>query len=680
MNDDADRQDPAASNPAPVASARTRRPPPLTRVASASLQQRALAFGVDAIMLLILTTPLMWLAYGEPVAKLVDLRPLSLVINWLLPGIISIAFWTWQGATPGKLVAGVRVIDAQTGENPRLQQSALRWLGYFVSVVPAGFGIFAAFADPDRRTWHDRIAGTRVVPSRQSSSSSGKGGYIGAHWRGEQSLVQSYWVNNGLLLVPLAMGLTGLMSWISMKGEALQAGAIATLIGWPLMIAIDTWCIVGAWRSATEYRRMDGSALWTFLAKFSLTGSALQVLASLLIGFLPQVDEYWSMARGIDPIGQAKLTLSADGRIAQLSGPIGMGDAARLKTLLSEAPQKVKLIELASPGGRVYEAERMVEAIRAVGSDTRAVGDCASACTLVFLAGGKRQLMPGAQLGFHRASSGTYNPVFDEIANQELSATYRRMGLPEYFVERTAKTPSHSMWWPRSDELVSHQLIVAPPQTLDIALPDAGSPVAEYKEALRANPAWYRVATRFPDLLDGVAVRMHELRGLVPADTDEAIAMAAVQIAGLQAFAPQMQELILASPPELRHRYVGLLREQLKAVRTAGAESCQALLGGQLPPRRELPPELLAAETVWIGDAAEAPPPRRQRAVPTGIELEVVRRTLGAHAPGMLSGLWSDGKIAPAARCDAALQVLARVATLPVAQRELAERVMFQPL
>lgn len=686
MNDDADRQDPDDSKPATAANARAggarvRRPTPLTRLASATLQQRALAFGVDAIMMLILTTPLMWLAYGEPVAKLIDLRPLSVAINWLLPGIISIGFWTWQGATPGKLVAGVRVIDMQTGQNPSLRQSTLRWLGYFVSVLPAGFGILAAFADPDRRTWHDRIAGTRVVPSRQSSSSgSAKGGYIGAHWRGEQSLIQSYWVNNGLLLVPLAMGLTGLMSWISMKGEALQAGSIATLIGWPLMIAIDTWCIVGAWRSATEYRRMDGSALWAFLAKFSLAGSALQVLASLLVGFLPQVDEYWSMARGIDPIGQATLTLSADGRTAQLNGPIGMGDATRLKALLAESPQRVKLVELASPGGRVYEAERMVEAIRAVGSDTRAVGDCASACTLVFLAGGKRQLMPGAQLGFHRASSGTYNPVFDEIANRELSATYRRMGLPEYFVERTAKTPSHSMWWPRSDELVSHQLIVAPPLTLDIALPDPGSPVTEYKEALRANPAWYRVAARFPDVLDGAAARMHELRGLVPADTDEAIAQAAVQIAGLEAFAPQMQELILASPPELRHRYVGVLREQLKAVRAAGAESCQALLNGQLAPRRELSSELLAAETLWIGDAAEAPPPRRQRAVPTGIELEVVRRTLGAHAPGMLSGLWAGGKVAPAARCDAALQILTRVATLPVAQRELAERVMFQPL
>lgn len=62
----------------------------------------------------------------------------------------------------------------------------------------------------------------------------------------------------------------------------------------------------------------------------------------------------------------------------------------------------------------------MVVLMRKRHATTRAVGDCQSACTLLFLAGSSRQLMPGAQLGFHRASSGTYNPAFDEIANQHL--------------------------------------------------------------------------------------------------------------------------------------------------------------------------------------------------------------------------------------------------------------------
>lgn len=642
----------------------------------AGLAPRALAFFIDGLLLLALSAPLMWLAYREGIARLGDMRPVSLLINWLLPGLISIAFWHWQGATPGKLLAGVRVIDARSGGRPSLAQSGLRWLGYFISAAPLGLGLLWALIDPNRQTWHDKLAGTLVVPRRQrTAEGEERPGYVSAHWRGEQSLAQSFWVNNVLLSLPLALALTGLMSWISLKGEGLQANSIAILIGWPLMIVIDVWCIVGAWRAAAEYRRIDGSALWANLARLCLGIGALQTLASALIGFVPQMGEFWQMARGIDPIGQVSLKLSEDGRILRLSGPIGMGDAGRLQQLLDSAPpqQKVKLFELASPGGRVYEAERMVELVRKAGSQTRAVGDCESACTLVFLAGSQRQLMPGAQLGFHRASSGTYNPVFDEIANRELAATYRRMGLPEYFIDKTSKTPAHSMWYPKSEELVSHELILAPPKTLDVALPgSAEAPAAEYADALRSNPAWHQIEQRYAGTIATAAARMQAARA-DQADED------AIQTEALRVLALRLPELIVASPPELRRRYLALLRAQLQAAQASGPEDCPALLAGDLGRHRRLPVELLARETSWLGAAAEATPPRRLPGPPSGIELEVVRRTLGAQAPGMLAGLWSDGTVKKAApRCDAVLRVLDQAAVLPAAQRELAERVVFQ--
>ena len=51
-------------------------------------------------------------------------------------------------------------------------------------------------------------------------------GYFKAHWLGEHSLARSYWVNNMLVATPLAMLLTGLMSWISVKGDSLQLSAL----------------------------------------------------------------------------------------------------------------------------------------------------------------------------------------------------------------------------------------------------------------------------------------------------------------------------------------------------------------------------------------------------------------------------------------------------------------------
>ncbi|WP_213086221.1 RDD family protein [Roseateles sp. DAIF2] len=661
--------------------------PPRRPAPTAPFGTRVWALLLDVMLMLALSMPLMWLAYGETIAQLNDLRPLSLAINWLLPALLCITFWTWQGATPGKLLTGIRVVDARSGARPSPAQAALRWVGYLLSALPLGLGFAWAGFDPDRLAWHDKLAGTRVVRrTRRDGTVADEYGssYIGRHWRGELSLAQSYWVNNVLLSVPLALALSALMTWISMKGEALQAGSIAVLIGWPLIVVVSLWCIVGAWRAASAYLRENGSLLWGWLARLSLIGSAVQLLLSTLVGFGPQMDEYWQLARGTDPIGQATFKLSADGRTLRLDGPIGMGDATRLQTVLAGTRQPVRLFELASPGGRVYEAERMVEMVKKAGAGTRAVGGCESACTLVFLAGAQRQLMPGAQLGFHRASSGTYNPVFDEMANRELSATYRRMGLPEYFVERTARTPAHSMWYPKNEELVAHALVAAPPQTLDVELPGGAdaSLLEAHADALRGNPAWYRLEQRFPGLLDEAARAMLAVRSSsssapgAAAPAESTVADAA-QLAALRVLAPRLPELIVAAPPELRRRYLVLLRAQLRATASmAGEPACRALLGGDLAWRRQLPVELLAQETSWMGAAAEAELPRWLPRPPSGVELEVVRRTLGAQAPGLFLNLWTGG--GSAGGCEQAIRLIDSAARLPVAQRELAERLMFQ--
>lgn len=668
------------------------------------LAARAQAMVIDGLLMLATSSLLMWLAYGQPIARWDDVRPLSLLINWGLPALVCLVFWPWQGATPGKLVVGLKVVDGRSGRRPGLVQSLLRWLAYWISLLPLGLGFWWAAVDTRGRTWHDRLSGTEVESSRVASGD-GRGwiaAYIGAHWRGEQSLPQSYWVNNVLLAVPLFMALNGLMSWISLKGEALQAGSIAILLGWPLMVVLNVWCIVGAWRAAREYARIDGSPLWTFLTRLSLVLNTLQLAVSVGVGFIPQLDEYWKMARGIDPIGQARLNLSTDGRTLQLNGPIGMGDATRMEKLLAGAPQ-LRLVELASPGGRVVEAERMVEMVKKRGASTRAVGSCASACTLVFLAGSQRQLMPGARLGFHRASSGTYNPMFDEMANQQLASTYRRMQLPEYFIDKTLKTPANRMWWPKSDELVAHALIAAPSRTLDIALPESGSPTApapvgDYREALRANPAWYALEERFPGLLERTAARMLEARAALSGQPGEADA---TQMAAQLELAPQVREMLVEGSPDSRLRYLRLARDQLGALLALDRDACQAWLAGSPAPRRLLPEALVARETQWLIAAAAEPAPLRNRPPrATPVELEVVHRTVGGQAPGLLSRLWSvDGgpveaepaaqadarsakavKAAQSVTCERAGQILDQISRLPVAQRELAQRLALLPV
>jgi hypothetical protein len=544
-------------------------------------------------------------------------------------------------------------------------------------VDPTSLAADAPAAAPEPTpSWQQASARPRATarprPARRAAP---QAGYFTRHWRGELSLARSYWINNILLATPLAFALTGLMSWIGAKGDSLQVSAIAVLVGMPLLLALDVWCLVGAWRAAANYLREHGSQLWGWLARISLALGALQLLASVLFGLLPNLGEFWQMARGIDPLGQVKFVLSSDGRSLRMQGVIGMGDGERLRALLaSDAARGLKRVELESPGGRLREAERMAAAMKRHGHAARAVGTCASACTLVFLAGNPRHLSPEGQLGFHRASTGTYNPVFEELANQQLAKTYRELGLPQSMIDKTLDTPARSMWFvPRAD-LQAHALIAPSPQTLAVPLPPSGdkASLADFDDALQLHPVWSAVERRYPGTLAAAAQRMVDARAAGASDE-------VVQIAALAPLARQMPDLLNGVDTQLRSRYLQLVSEQLKAL---GAPMCRALLDGQLPVRSALPVELQAREAQWILEAANGAPPRWLPKPPTAIEVEVLDRTVGRAALGLLSRLWADpqGAHTPAAgHCDNVAILLNRLAGQPVARRQLVERLLFEP-
>jgi len=538
---------------------------------------------------------------------------------------------------------------------------------------------------PEPATWQQASHRPRPAgaprPKPRVAPKVSKRGYFAAHWHGEQSLVRSYWVNNIVVAAPLAFALSFLMTWISIKGDSLQVSAIVLLVGVPLLMSLDVWCIVGGWRSATHYLRDGGSGLWGWLARISLALGALQLAVSVVFGFLPSLGEYWSMARGIDPLGQARFSISTDGRGLRLDGVIGMGDGERLRQLLdSEAAKEVKRVELASPGGRVREAERMAAALKAHGHASRAVGTCASACTLVFLAGQPRHLTPTGELGFHRASTGTYNPVFEELANQQLAKTYTELGLPQPMIDKTLRTSSRSMWFVPREELLAYGLIAPSPRTLAVPLPAPSAPLAEYDDALHMHPVWEALERRTPGTVEAVAKRMWAARAAGATDDD-------VQAAALSPLAQQMPELLNGTEPALRRRYVQLVSDQLKALRTparTGARlACRDLLDGRLAARQQLPEPLQVRESQWLQDAANGAPPRWLPKPPSAIEVEVLDRTVGPSAMGMLSHLWADAPDAtapgPGAACEPVIAMLDRISTQPPARRELVERLLFHP-
>jgi uncharacterized RDD family membrane protein YckC len=85
------------------------------------------------------------------------------LIELVLVALFFILFWMYRSATPGKMIIRARIVDAKTGEPPSKRQCVVRYLGYYVSMLPLFIGFLWIAADPKKQGWHDKLAGTVVV-------------------------------------------------------------------------------------------------------------------------------------------------------------------------------------------------------------------------------------------------------------------------------------------------------------------------------------------------------------------------------------------------------------------------------------------------------------------------------------------------------------------------------------
>jgi len=90
--------------------------------------------------------------------------------------LYEVGFIATRGATPGKMVAGVAVVRPPSLEAPGWGVAVRRWAINLVAAIPVAgqfvsLGVIVVclvmlFADRQRRTLWDRIAGTRVIAVR----------------------------------------------------------------------------------------------------------------------------------------------------------------------------------------------------------------------------------------------------------------------------------------------------------------------------------------------------------------------------------------------------------------------------------------------------------------------------------------------------------------------------------
>lgn len=126
---------------------------------------------IDTLLLLIITLPPLiaiygWSYFDGETTGLVA-GPADFLISWVFPAVAVILFWLRKQATPGKMAVSVRVVDAETGGPLTVGQSIGRYLAYFVSILPLFLGILWVAFDSRKQGWHDKLAGTVVVRSKQ---------------------------------------------------------------------------------------------------------------------------------------------------------------------------------------------------------------------------------------------------------------------------------------------------------------------------------------------------------------------------------------------------------------------------------------------------------------------------------------------------------------------------------
>lgn len=257
-----------------------------------------------------------------------------------------------------------------------------------------------------------------------------------AHWRGQIGLLPT------LLFTLLGMRLA--IAW---------AGGIRFPV---LDLALYGWQVVGSWRALTRSQK-DRPDFLVMVAGYAA------ILATVPVLVLPQLDR---LSRShLTPL--APMAPRPDGVAVMtdhilLAGPLSFDMFEGFRAAMAAHPDLTRVV-LDSHGGRVYAARAMAGLIRDRGMHTQVRDICASACTLLFIAGARRSLAPGGRLGFHGYATKSRFRLTDKAEEEARDrATFLAHGVSADFVERMFQVPHDDMWFPERAQLEEAGILPLP--------------------------------------------------------------------------------------------------------------------------------------------------------------------------------------------------------------------------
>lgn len=126
---------------------------------------------IDTVLIGLIIWPILTYIYGSNYWLGADFikGPADFFLSWVFPAIAVIVLWIVKQATPGKMAVSAKIVDAKTGAAPSTAQLFIRYIGYYVAMIPLFLGIFWVGFDRRKQGWHDKLAGTVVIRPKNRS-------------------------------------------------------------------------------------------------------------------------------------------------------------------------------------------------------------------------------------------------------------------------------------------------------------------------------------------------------------------------------------------------------------------------------------------------------------------------------------------------------------------------------
>lgn len=169
-----------------------------------------------------------------------------------------------------------------------------------------------------------------------------------------------------------------------------------------------------------------------------------------------------------ETLNEAMTIKLESGGILRMTGFIDVGTAALFEKEIEGISEYVKIVELNSPGGSVFDALAISSKIRGFGWTTKVSAGalCASSCPLIFVGGTKRIAEAGSGIGVHQFFSfGEDTRSASEAISGTQSTTARitrhlkMMDVDPILWTHALETPPQQLYYFSRDELTEYKMV-----------------------------------------------------------------------------------------------------------------------------------------------------------------------------------------------------------------------------